>query len=1170
MTIRGVSSTSADGAERLARNSVVGRVDERRVVAVVFADIAGFTALSEVLDHEDITQLMFECWERLDGVLEAHGAVVDKHIGDAVLATFGTRLAREDDPVRAVRAALALQVRFAEFAAEVEAETGQHLQLRCAVTMGEVTVGLVAGSTTEVSVTGSAVNRASRLQGVARAGTVVADEPIHWASAWAIEYGEAASHDLKGIEGTVRAWEAFRPRDTRARLDQAPPPSGRIIGRDGEHRALSGVLLRLASGGGATVAVVGEAGSGKSALVAVARNVAHGMGLRWLDARAHSYASSEPYGVLRQILSDLLYLPGETDPAAVRSRLMALIEASDSPGEILADVGSSRDRLELLSYALGLPSDAGSENTPFDSNPSLRRRLVERAVRAVIESAARSTPIIISIEDTQWCDELSASALLHVAEATANHQLVVLIQGRSVSDPLVGETDKTRVIKLGRLSDEHARQLASSAIASLVGTDSVVRVAEQLLDRIVTTASGNPYFIVEFIKLLHHQGRLTSASGMWDLKPDRAGDVQDLPSTVRTLATAQIDQVPQPHRRYLQLASVIGARFTVSLLASFTGNQLEARLACDALIAADLIALPEGESAASELVHASGEPVYSFRQGLVRDAAYELLARRDRRRLHGIIGRQLTSADGSWPNGAELAVLAHHLVRGDDPARAAEAAVVAGEDASGSFANLEAMRWFSMAIGAIDEAGRATSLRRVARPGLTEPATQLLDQWRHRARCGLGVAALAVSDVAAARASLTEALTAAERDRSLSPQEPDLCRLIARSYELGGASYVSALEWVDRGLTSAGAEWSGPDEVEMVRAGTGSASAIARLCLVAGLARMRLGEYATAATWAARAMHIAKDAVPLEAASGALGLDLAQAHNLSCILLHLRGETEAALAAGEESLRRYRALGDLVGQEKAHSNVADALLELGRTNESIAHFRASQELARRVGDPVRMAASLLNMGQALTVIGDEAGALDGYQQAVESLDRLGHVEGASICRTNMAGIYVSMAQIDAALEHLDTAERGFEAVGASGHLSEVNRVRSAALAKAGAGELALVTAQQAIDQATSLGRRVEEGAALRARAVAQLAIGASREAIHADFARSGELLEGVSARYEMALTYLAWADFAASAPSNMEADLARQLAAESSRLFTAIDATARARGALGVASRVNS
>lgn len=1131
---------------------------QRRVVCVVFADVVGFTTLSEALDHEYLTELMFDCWHVLDQVLLDYGAAIDKHIGDSVLATFGARSAREDDPVRAVRSALALHRALVEFSSGVQDETGHELRLRCAVSMGEVTVAVVSASTTEASVTGTAVNRASRLQTVAAPGTVIVDEPTHRATAWAIGYGDPTGHELRGIEGTTRAWEATGIRDTRGRSGRPPSPEAGPVGRRPEQARLATAIDLLVQGSGGAVSVVGPPGSGKSMLVDDARAYAEACGVRWVDARAHSYTRTDTYGVTRQILRDLMYVPDDADESMVRARLGVLTGVGGGEvgggevdgGEVDGgDRGEASDAADLLGFVLGVDAGGSPPGTTFGTNPALRHRLATGAVTTAVVHAAASTPLVVTFEDTQWCDELSVDVIgaLHRACATAG--FLLLLQGREVPHDRIGPFAEAECVELGPIDEAAVAALARGTLNDFPGAPVGVPLDDGLAGVLMSTSAGNPFFLVELVRLLFSDGRLTVRDGRWDLARELVSGAVGIPDSIRRLMTAQLDAIPGVARLVAQEASVIGPEFAAALLEGVSDVPTEVPGACVSLLEGRIVGHVAGESRSAMIMTGAVGTVYAFVHGLMREAAYEMMSHRDRRRYHGRVAEALGSADPEADPAPMRTLRAHHFVASDRPDRAAPFALVAGEAAAKSFANHEARGWFESALGALDQLARPAGRRGGRTDTVTETEAATLVALRTRALYGRADAEMALGRAETAREALLSALSLAEADPTLLPEIPELCRRMARTYEVGGASYPLALEWVGRGLAAAGAAWAEPDSDLTAEVSVAEPSATARLCLVAGLVRLRLGEYGEAATWAARAMRLAAAADAAPGADGiALGLDLAQAHNLRCIIEHLLGNPAAAVDAGRESLRRYRELGDLVGQEKAHSNVADALLELGETSEAISHFRSSQVIARRVGDPVRLGASLLNVGPALVVLGDLDGAMQGYEKALPLLDGLSHVEGASICRANMAGVLVRRGDGTGALALLTEAERGFDAIGAQSQMPEVHRTRALALALVHDMTGAAAAAEAACETARALGRRVEEGMSLRVRAEVEAARGGPLNAVHADFAASGEILEELGARFELGRTYLAWARLSARGETGDRA-LAGTLAGEASRLF---------------------
>ncbi len=573
--------------------------DERRVVTVVFADIVGFTSLSERLDPERVKNLVDRCFERLAADVTAFGGQVDKIVGDAMVALFGAPTAHEDDAERAVRAALRMQATLQAEAAEI----GQLLQIRVGVNTGEVLVGAMraAGSVTAM---GDVVNTASRLQTSARPGEVLVGAATHAATSHTIAYEARGLLAARGREDPVPTWRALVPTSApgyRVRRDDVP-----VVGRDHELGLLHhATASSLTNGRALMVLLVGDVGMGKSRLadeVAGWARLTHGTLVR--EGRCVPYGEANVWWPVADALREGL---GVLDGDGVDdTRTTVRTKAAAALRRPLDDVEVTRTTEGLLTL-LGFEADA-------DADPATVRQDAGRALATYTDALAQHRPLVLKISDLHWADE-AVLELIDDIFATVHHRpIVVLATTRPTLldrwSPRPGRHN-TLVLHLDPLSREAATEL----LETLVGEPVSPEVAALVLDR----SGGNPFFLEELVSLLDHASA----------EPATAR-VASMPDTLRGLVAARLDDLDALARPVLQNAAVIGQQGTVEGLREM-GQQMQRGVDVDAglaqLVADEIMEVQDG--------------FWSFRSDLVREVAYQTITKAERAKCHLGIARYL-------------------------------------------------------------------------------------------------------------------------------------------------------------------------------------------------------------------------------------------------------------------------------------------------------------------------------------------------------------------------------------------------------------------------------------------------------------------------------------------------------------------------------------------------
>ncbi len=549
---------------------------ERREVIVLFADLAGYTALSRELDAEDVHALLGRYFERVDRIVEEHGGRVDKHVGDCVMAVFGAPLAYGNEPERAARAALAVL----DAMPAIAAETGRAVDAHVGIAGGQV-VASGTGSTShhEYTVTGDTVNLAARLTDSARGGEILVSDAVRRALGDRFDGDELAPLALKGIGEPARAWRLRR-------LLPTAPRRTPLVGRERELEQLRRALTECrASGRGQAIHIRGEAGIGKTRLLEEFRADALRAGFACHTGLVLDFGAGTGRDAVRALVRAILGLteasaPDEAARAAEGGRTAGLVDPDDAV---------------FLNDLLDIPQPSGLRALYDAMAPATReagRRLV--ATR-LVERASRRRPLVLQIEDLHWADPATVAHVADLVHAVCNCPLILVTTSRPEGDPFgdraaAEQSDGAApVIDLGPLDMATARALAEPFLAGDAAR----------AERCIARAAGNPLYLEQ---LLRHAEE-TAEEGM--------------PGSVRSLLQARLDRLARRDKAALQAAAVLGQRFDLATL-----RHLLDRPDYDAreLLTRRLIA-----------EHGGG---FLFAHALVRDAAYDGLLRARRRELH--------------------------------------------------------------------------------------------------------------------------------------------------------------------------------------------------------------------------------------------------------------------------------------------------------------------------------------------------------------------------------------------------------------------------------------------------------------------------------------------------------------------------------------------------------
>ena len=660
---------------------------ERRLVTVLFADLVGFTTLSESRDSEEVRELLSRYFDASSRLIALYGGTVEKFIGDAVMAVWGTPTATEDDAERAVRAALDLVAAVTSLGDEVGAPP---LHARAGVLTGEAAVTI--GAEGQGMVAGDLVNTASRIQSAAEPGTVLVGEATRRATEQTVVYEDAGTHTLKGKEEAVPLWRAMRvvsgARGSLKSQGLEPP----FVGRDRELRQIKELFHACAEGQKAhLVSVTGIAGIGKSRLAWEFYKYFDGLPqlTYWHRGRCLSYGDGVTYWALADMVRMRCRIAEEDGAETAREKLRAALD------EHLPDAEERAFVEPRLAHLLGLAElEAADKQDLF------------AAWRLFFERLAEVYPTVLAFEDMQWADASLLDFVEYLLEWSRSSPLYVITLAR----PELTERRPAWGAGHRNFTSLYLEPLSAEAMEELLG-GFVPGLPERTRAQILARAEGVPLYAVETVRMLLDRGLIAQEGPVYV----PVGEIVELevPETLHALIAARLDGLSPEERRALQDAAVLGKTFTRDGLAAVSGipaEALEPLLA--ALVRKEVLGV---QADARSPEHGQ----YGFLQDLVRHVAYETLSRRERRVRHLAAAEYLLSTSSDEDELAEV-VAAHYVDAyeavpdAEDAeevrAKAHEALVRAGERAESLAAASEAQRYLAQAARLTDDASRQADL----------------------------------------------------------------------------------------------------------------------------------------------------------------------------------------------------------------------------------------------------------------------------------------------------------------------------------------------------------------------------------------------------------------------------------------------------------------------------
>ena len=616
--------------------------EERKVVTVLFADLVGFTSRAEQLDPEDVRAMLSPYYARLRAELERFEGSVEKFSGDAVMAVFGAPVAHEDDPERAVRAALAIREAINELN---ERDPSLELRVRVGVNTGEALVALDADPGGEGMVAGDVVNTTARLQAVAPVNGILAGETTYRATAHVIEYRTAEAVDAKGKERPVPAWEVL---STRARLGVDVVRRARVplVGREREFDVLLGAFSRArAERSPQLVTLVGVPGIGKSRLVLELLQVARDdpQLILWRQGRSLPYGHGVTFWALGEMVKAHAGILEADPPETAEEKLARATD--DVLGAEAEWVRAHLRPLVGLGRETELALERGGESFA--------------AWRRFFEALAERHPVVLVFEDLHWAEDRLLDFVDHLVDWAADVPILIVCTARP---ELLGRRPEwgggkrnAATIALSPLTPSETARLVAALLEQAV-------IPVELQQRLLARAEGNPLYAEQYVRMLIDRGLLVRGDdGRWRIRALRE---LPLPESVQGIIAARLDGLPADEKALLQDAAVLGKVFSTSALTAVSGIEgaaLERLL--HALVRKEFVRRERRSSIA-------GEAEFAFSHLLIGEVAYAQVPRGRRAAKHQLAAEWLESL-GADRREDQAETIAHHYLSALELSRAA-------------------------------------------------------------------------------------------------------------------------------------------------------------------------------------------------------------------------------------------------------------------------------------------------------------------------------------------------------------------------------------------------------------------------------------------------------------------------------------------------------------------
>lgn len=665
-----------------------GKEAQIKLCIIMFAEVLGIDALP--LDPEEYAEMSKDIFNSLDKAIELYDGYVDKHEGKVLMATFGVPFTHEDDPERAVRAALLMHKKIEE----LQKETGGKIQLKIGMNLGRVYAGDVGSEIKrEYTVMGDAVNIAARILEKANSSEILVSEDIFQIIKPVFEFSEPIEFAPQGVKGTVKAYNVLRMKSGFIKRRGIEGLQSPLVGRSNEFKATVNLIEKVFDGKGNVVIITGEAGVGKSRLVEELFTYSLGFSLEKAKSINWCMAHCSPY-------KEALYFP-----FIELIKIICGIETTDSEKTLLTKLLTTIEKLamekadDIFPYIANLFSiklDARHETKIKHLNPKELKLQSHISITLLLKNYATQGPTVYCIDDLYLADLPTLEALKFLLETTPEMPALIILISRpdkekpfwQIKEEFANKPNVTE-INLARLSLDNTKQISKNLLK-------IPKLSETLIDEIVSKSEGNPFYLEELIKLLISKGILYRKGSEWFAT---GVEIQfSIPYTIEGIIRTRFDTMKSTSQGILSEMAIVGRNFSKRILEGFTSywENLEELIT-------ELIILG--------YIYTDNNKDYSFNHALVREVVYASLASKKLKELHLRVANTIENLySARLPEFYEI--LFEHFSKTDKVEKARDYGVKAGDNARKRYANLEAINYYLAVLHELDKSEDNRELKR--------------------------------------------------------------------------------------------------------------------------------------------------------------------------------------------------------------------------------------------------------------------------------------------------------------------------------------------------------------------------------------------------------------------------------------------------------------------------
>ncbi len=951
---------------------------QRRPVAVVFADISGFTALSEKLDPEEVKDLIDDCLQRLARVVQNYEGYVDKFIGDCIMALFGAPVAHEDDPLRAVLAGLDLLEEIRQF----NREKRQHLSLSIGINYGLVATGDL-GRPGGYTVMGDAVNLAQRLQRAAPRGKIYVSEDVYKNTYREISYKKLRRIAVKGKTEKVLV---YIPVAAKAKYSQRKIPEMPMIGRTAELNHLNKIFQDVVAGKGRVVAIVGEAGIGKTKLVYEFKKNLKDKVLV-VESKGIEYHRNSAYFVLREILKGV-YGINETDTQQ---------EVSEKILKYLEELNDPLIKIKIPYYKYFLSANlTKSERSHFDSmQVEDRHRLLMDAIHSLFTKLARTKPLVMVFDDCHWIDKETIDFVLSFSTTIGYKPILIITLFRPDFD--IGSIKRYPYFSMIELKPLAVNE-TTTLLKTVLHCD---EIAGDLLKLLLEKSGSIPFYVSELAANLAASNFISIKEGVAQIKDPSSFTI---PRSLDELVMTKVDKLSPELRYIVNIAAVIGEQFSMKLLNALIPGKERLRKNLYYVVQHNIIKMIEDRNAQEER--------FTFAHSIIRDAVYNSLLKKEQREYHQKIGYVIEKIF-SLTIEEYFDALAHHFYLGGETVKAIEYMEKAADQKKDLYLNDAAITMYKRCLEMLPPSMIQTSARIYEKLG---NIYELIGDYTNALSSYLDIEKYAGGDTIMIAKSLRQqanviknqgnydralellsqarkrlAVTAKNQERQVLMELSNITSLECWIYRIKGKMDVAEKKGLEAiNIVKGIKDWQVDNDLRLT---------LARACNNLSVVYCVKGDFDQALDLSDEALTIAEEVGHLRSK--------VDAYNVMGTVFKAKGDYERAIDSFTMNLKITEELGDKKGMGVAYCNLGNVYQHKGEHETALDLYKKFLEISQELNDKSSIGMASNNMGIIYFNIGEYEKALTSFSNYLKISRELGDKRGEAIACGNMGEVLMN-------------------------------------------------------------------------------------------------------------------------------------------------------------------